>query len=268
MAALGISLMSVSCGDKNDKESKDADLESQMVGYWAPNVEAMEKEMLKEIGDNPNAAALAPMMTAMLAGMSVEIKKGEVTVHIMGQATTGTYKITKTDADTKTLTMSVEEDGAGFAVALDGRRVKTPAKTALVVPTRALAEAIAAEWDAQEEQIDPLSMPNTRSANAAIDKVAVQFAEVADMLAHVGGVDVHGLALLVAGLALVDVVTEAIGGMRCLGHVVAPLRCRNSNRSRGGAVPQRRSRIPEAGHGGIVRRGIDRSCGGVSNWAS
>ena len=92
MAALGISLMSVSCGDKNDKESKeeskDADLESQMVGYWAPNVEAMEKEMLKEIGDNPNAAALAPMMTAMLAGMSVEIKKGEVTVHIMGQATT------------------------------------------------------------------------------------------------------------------------------------------------------------------------------------
>ena len=115
VAALGISLMSVSCGDKNDKESieesKDADLESQMVGYWAPNVEAMEKEMLKEIGDNPNAAALAPMMTAMLAGMSVEIKKGEVTVHVMGQASTVTYKITKTDADTKTLTMSVEEDG-------------------------------------------------------------------------------------------------------------------------------------------------------------
>ncbi len=115
MAALGISLLSVSCGDNNDKESKeeskDADLESQMVGYWAPNVEAMEKEMLKEIGDNPNAAALAPMMTAMLAGMSVEIKKGEVTVHIMGQATTGTYKITKTDADTKTLTMSLEQEG-------------------------------------------------------------------------------------------------------------------------------------------------------------
>ena len=85
--------------------------------------------------------------------------------------------------------VSVEEDGAGFAVALDGRRVKTPAKTALVVPTRALAEAIAAEWDAQDEQIDPLSMPNTRSANAAIDKVAVQFAEVADMLAEYGDSD-------------------------------------------------------------------------------
>ena len=111
MAALGISLMSVSCGDKNDKESKDVDLESQMVGYWAPNVEAMEKEMLEEIGDNPNAAALAPMMTAMLAGMSVEIKKGDVTVHIMGQATTWTYKITKTDADTKTLTISIEQEG-------------------------------------------------------------------------------------------------------------------------------------------------------------
>ena len=85
--------------------------------------------------------------------------------------------------------VSVEDDGAGFAVALDGRRVKTPAKTALVVPTRALAEAIAAEWDAQDEQIDPLSMPYTRSANAAIDKVAVQFAEVADMLAEYGDSD-------------------------------------------------------------------------------
>lgn len=81
-----------------------------------------------------------------------------------------------------------EEDG-GFSIRLDGRAVKTPAKAPLVVPTRAMAEAIAAEWQAQEEQIDPLTMPVTRSANAAIDKVAIQHAEVADMIAEYGGTD-------------------------------------------------------------------------------
>ena len=79
--------------------------------------------------------------------------------------------------------------GADWAIELDGRRVKTPAKAGLVVPTQALAQAIAAEWGAQDEVVDPLSMPFTRSANAAIDKVAVQKAEVADMLAAYGDAD-------------------------------------------------------------------------------
>ena len=77
----------------------------------------------------------------------------------------------------------------GFAVHLDGRAVKTPAKRALVVPTRAMAEAIAAEWDAQEEKVDPATMPVTRSANAAIDKVATLFDEVAALIAEYGGTD-------------------------------------------------------------------------------
>lgn len=83
----------------------------------------------------------------------------------------------------------VEPAGEGFAVSLDGRPVKTPAKSALVMPTRAFAEAVAAEWDAQEESINPLAMPFTRSANAAIDKVAIQRKEVADMLAAYGDSD-------------------------------------------------------------------------------
>lgn len=83
---------------------------------------------------------------------------------------------------------AIEVDG-GFAVALDGRKVKTPAKAELVVPTRGMAEAIAAEWDAQAEEVDPHSMPFTRSANAAIDKVAHQKDEVADMLAAYGDSD-------------------------------------------------------------------------------
>ncbi|MEM9584676.1 MAG: ATP12 family protein [Pseudomonadota bacterium] len=82
----------------------------------------------------------------------------------------------------------VEIDSA-FSVELDGRSVRTPAKTALIVPTRELATEIAAEWDAQEEKIDPLTMPFTRSSNAAIDKVRVQHAEVADMLAAYGDSD-------------------------------------------------------------------------------
>lgn len=82
----------------------------------------------------------------------------------------------------------VEEEG-GFGVRLDGRAVRTPAKAALIVPTRALAEAIAAEWNAQEGKIDPGTMPFTRSANAAIDKVARQKSEVAEMLAAYGDSD-------------------------------------------------------------------------------
>lgn len=84
---------------------------------------------------------------------------------------------------------SLHQESDGFAVALDARRIKTPAKRPLVVPTQAFAQEIADEWDAQEEKVDPLSMPFTRSANAAIDKVAQQHTEVAEMLAAYGDSD-------------------------------------------------------------------------------
>ncbi|MCX8225329.1 MAG: ATPase [Sulfitobacter sp.] len=78
---------------------------------------------------------------------------------------------------------------AGHSVELDGRPIKTPAKQLLVLPTAKMAEAIAAEWQAQEGVINPLTMPCTKTANAAIDKVSVQHAEVADMLAAYGDCD-------------------------------------------------------------------------------
>lgn len=84
---------------------------------------------------------------------------------------------------------SVTPAGDGFAVALDGRPVKTPAKAELILPSSGFAEAVRAEWDAIEELIDPRTMPFTRTANAAIDKVAVQHAEVADMIADYAGTD-------------------------------------------------------------------------------
>ena len=60
----------------------------------------------------------------------------------------------------------------GFAVALDGRTAKTPGKRPLSVPTRALAAAIAAEWQAQGNEIHAETMPLTRLANTVIDGVA------------------------------------------------------------------------------------------------
>lgn len=86
-------------------------------------------------------------------------------------------------------TASVADGPEGFAVELDGRPVRTPGKAPLALPTRAMAEAMAAEWQAQDEVINPLSMPVTRSANSAIDKVRPQHAEVADMLADYGDSD-------------------------------------------------------------------------------
>ncbi len=64
-----------------------------------------------------------------------------------------------------------EADGA-FGPRLDGRPVRTPAKRALSVPTRALADALAAEWRDQGDVIEPDTMPLTRLANSAIDGVA------------------------------------------------------------------------------------------------
>ena len=67
--------------------------------------------------------------------------------------------------------VSVEDAGCGFTIALDGRPVKTPAKAAMELPTDALAAAVAAEWQAQGETIQPLSMPLTQLANTALDRV-------------------------------------------------------------------------------------------------
>ena len=62
-------------------------------------------------------------------------------------------------------------EGGDVQILLDGKPVKTPARHALAAPTRPLADAIAAEWDAQKDVIDPARMPLTRLANAAIDAV-------------------------------------------------------------------------------------------------
>ncbi len=85
--------------------------------------------------------------------------------------------------------VSVTGAEGGFAVMLDTRRVQTPGKQPLILPTRAMAEAVAAEWAAQEGEIKPLTMPVTRAANSAIERVRPQRTEVAAMLAAYGETD-------------------------------------------------------------------------------
>jgi len=77
----------------------------------------------------------------------------------------------------------------GFAIHLDGRALKTPGKTTLVLPTEALGAAVAAEWNAQEKEIDPAAMPLTRIANTAQDAVRDRFDEVAEDIASYAGND-------------------------------------------------------------------------------
>ena len=66
------------------------------------------------------------------------------------------------------------ESASGHGVALDRRPVKTPGKRELIVPNRVLAAAIADEWNGQEGEIRPVTMPLTRLATTAIDRVATQ----------------------------------------------------------------------------------------------
>lgn len=73
----------------------------------------------------------------------------------------------------------VAETQDGYAVTLDGKPVRTPAKKPLAAPQRAVAESLAAEWEAQAEVIDPAAMPLTRLANSIIDGVAERTDEVA-----------------------------------------------------------------------------------------
>jgi len=74
----------------------------------------------------------------------------------------------------------VEDADGEFRVVLDGRPVKTPARRTLAAPKRALAQALAAEWDAQRDVIDPAKMPLTRLANTIIDGVTDAPSAVAD----------------------------------------------------------------------------------------
>lgn len=85
--------------------------------------------------------------------------------------------------------VNVVPQADGHALRLDGRPVKTPGRAALLLPTPALAEAVAQEWRAVADEIDPRAMPLTGLANAAIDRVATAQPAFAAGLAAYGETD-------------------------------------------------------------------------------
>lgn len=85
--------------------------------------------------------------------------------------------------------VTVEPAEAGFALHLDGRAVRTPAKAPFRAPVLAVAEAAAEEWRAQDKEIRPETMPVTRAVNSAIDRVAPQIEEIRAIISAYGGSD-------------------------------------------------------------------------------
>lgn len=123
--------------------------------------------------------------------------------------------------------------GDGWEVTLDDRPIRTPGKLPLIVPTEAMAQALAGEWDAQSEKIDPATMPVTRAANSAIEKVSPQFDDVARMLAEYGGTDLlcyraeqpEDLVQLQAAAwdPLIDWTATALGAPMRITHGIVPV---------------------------------------------
>ena len=84
---------------------------------------------------------------------------------------------------------STEARDGGWIVLLDGRAPKTPAGASLVLPTEATAQLVAGEWNAQGEHLAPATMPATRLASTAIDRIGQAREPVADEIAAYAGSD-------------------------------------------------------------------------------
>ncbi len=130
---------------------------------------------------------------------------------------------------------AVSVDGAApaFRVLLDGKPIRTPARRELTLPAKPLAEAVAAEWDAQDEHIDPGTMPLTRLVNSALDGVAGREAEVRAEIAKYAASDLvcyraEGPAELVrrqerAWDTVLAWARTALGASLVLGQGIAPV---------------------------------------------
>jgi chaperone required for assembly of F1-ATPase len=78
----------------------------------------------------------------------------------------------------------VGEAEGSFTVTLDNRPIRTPSGRIITIPSRAIAEAVAAEWEAQQEMINPLTMPMTRFANSVVEAVVDRTAAVTEDIAR------------------------------------------------------------------------------------
>lgn len=77
----------------------------------------------------------------------------------------------------------------GWGIRLDARQLKSPAKREFILPNQRLVEAVAVEWAAQGAKIDPASMPLMQLAATAIDRIALNRAEIEAEVAGYGATD-------------------------------------------------------------------------------
>src|ERR1700737_1784571 len=136
----------------------------------------------------------------------------------------------------------------GFAITLDDKPIRTPSGRQVVAPVREIADAIAAEWDAQKEFIDPLTMPLTRFANSVVDAVVDRVEAVAADVAKYFGSDLlfyragHPEALVAREAALWDPVlfwaADALGAHFILAEGIVHVR------QPGSAVAAARAALP------------------------
>lgn len=77
----------------------------------------------------------------------------------------------------------------GWLIRLDARPVRTPARRLCIVPVAGMADGIAAEWNAQGERVEPLSMPLTRAASTCLDRVMPEIDAVRRNVTSYGGTD-------------------------------------------------------------------------------
>jgi chaperone required for assembly of F1-ATPase len=128
----------------------------------------------------------------------------------------------------------IAETPEGFAITLDGKQVRKPSGRPLVAPTRDIADGIAAEWNAQVENINPLTMPLTRFANTVGEAVVDRVDAVAEDVAKYLGTDLlfyragHPEALVAREAALWDPVVfwaaEALGAHFILAEGIVHVR--------------------------------------------
>jgi chaperone required for assembly of F1-ATPase len=128
----------------------------------------------------------------------------------------------------------VAQADGGFSITLDGKPTRTPSGRTLIVPARWIAETIAAEWNAQCEIIDPLTMPVTRLANSVVQGVVERVDAVADDVAKYLGTDLlfyragHPEALVAREAAHWDPIlfwaADSLGAHFILSEGIVPVR--------------------------------------------
>jgi chaperone required for assembly of F1-ATPase len=143
----------------------------------------------------------------------------------------------------------VVEAPGGFAITLDGKPIRTPSGHQVVAPAREIADAIAAEWEVQQEIINPLTMPLTRFANSVVDAVGDRIEAVTEDIAKYFQSDLlfyragHPDALVAREAALWDPVlfwaADALGAHFILAEGIVHVR------QPGSAVAAARAALPK-----------------------